>query len=61
MEFDELPWISVIDTDPQRSGVTRMFNIQSVPFNYMFDKEGNIIGKDLHGRALNIKMNQLFE
>lgn len=61
VEFDELAWISVIDTDPQRSGVTRMFNIQSVPFNYMFDKEGNIIGKDLHGRALNIKMNQLFE
>ncbi|MCD6567090.1 MAG: AhpC/TSA family protein [Bacteroidales bacterium] len=61
VKFDELPWISVIDTDPEKSGVARMFNIQSVPFNYMFDKEGNIIGKDLHGRVLNIKMNQLFE
>ncbi len=61
VKFDELPWISVIDTDPGKSGVTRMFNIQSVPFNYMFDKEGNIISKDLHGRTLNIKMNQLFE
>jgi prolipoprotein diacylglyceryltransferase len=38
-----------------------MFNVRSVPVNYMFDREGNIIGKDLHGRALNIKMNQLFE
>ena len=61
VKFDELPWISVIDTDPEKSGVVRMFNIQSVPFNYMFDKEGNIISKDLHGRTLNIKMNQLFE
>jgi peroxiredoxin len=61
VKFDELPWISVIDTDPEKSGVVRMFNIQSVPFNYMFDKEGNIIGKDLHGRFLSIKMNQLFE
>jgi len=61
VKFDELPWISVIDTDTERSGVIRMFNIQSVPFNYMFDKEGNIIAKDLHGRSLNIKMNQLFE
>ena len=61
VNFDELPWISVIDTDPSKSGVTRMFNIQSVPYNYIFDKKGNIIGKDLHGRNLNIKMNQLFE
>jgi len=61
VKFDELAWISVIDTDTERSGVIRMFNIQSVPFNYMFDKEGNIIAKDLHGRSLNIKMNQLFE
>ena len=61
VKFDELPWISVIDTDPEKSGVARMFNIQSVPFNYMFDKEGNIISKELHGRTLNIKMNQLFE
>jgi peroxiredoxin len=61
VKFDELPWISVIDTDTESSGVIRMFNVRSVPVNYMFDREGNIIGKDLHGRALNIKMNQLFE
>ena len=61
VKFDELPWISVIDTDPESSGVIRMFNVRSVPVNYMFDREGNIIGKDLHGRTLNIKMNQLFE
>jgi len=61
VKFDELPWISVIDTDPESSGVIRMFNVRSVPVNYMFDKEGNIIGKNLHGRTLNIKMNQLFE
>ena len=61
VKFDELPWISVIDTDPESSGVIRMFNVRSVPVNYMFNREGNIISKDLHGRALNIKMNQLFE
>ena len=61
VKFDELPWISVIDIDPESSGVIRMFNVRSVPVNYMFDREGNIIGKDLHGRTLNIKMNQLFE
>jgi len=61
VKFDELPWISVIATNPESSGVIRMFNVRSVPVNYMFYREGNIIGKDLHGRALNIKMNQLFE
>lgn len=61
VKFDELPWISVIDTNAENSGIIRMFNVRSVPVNYMFDREGNIIGKDLHGRSLNIKMNQLFE
>ncbi|MBE9510994.1 MAG: AhpC/TSA family protein [Bacteroidetes bacterium] len=61
VKFDELPWISVIDTDTESSVVTRMFNVRSVPVNYMLDREGNIIGKDFHGRTLNIKMNQLFE
>lgn len=61
VRFDELPWISVIEREPEKSSAISIFNIKSVPANYMFDKEGNIIGRDLHGRSLRIKMNQLFE
>lgn len=61
VRFDELPWISVIEREPEKSSAISIFNIKSVPANYMFDKEGNIIGRELHGRSLRIKMNQLFE
>lgn len=61
VKFDELPWISVIEQYPENSYTLGLFNVKTVPVNYLFDKEGNLIGKDLHGRALRIKMNQLFD
>ncbi|GAH86328.1 unnamed protein product, partial [marine sediment metagenome] len=38
-----------------------MFNVQQLPANYILDKEGAIIGKDLYGNALRIKLSQLFD
>jgi len=29
------------------------YNIKELPFNYLLDKEGNIIGKNLKGPVLN--------
>lgn len=56
--FDELPWIHVIDTEQE---FARMFNVQQLPANYILDKEGAIIGKDLYRKALRIKLSQLFD
>lgn len=61
VRFDELPWISVREDDPAKPMTARMFNVTSVPANYMFDKEGNIIGKNLFGRSLKIKLGQIFD
>jgi thioredoxin-related protein len=61
VSFDELPWISVRETDPSKPLTARMFNVTSVPANYLFDREGNIIGKNLFGRSLKIKLGQLFD
>jgi peroxiredoxin len=60
VKFDELPWISVIEDDPQKLSVSRLFNVKEIPANYLFDKQGNIIAKDLHGRNLQLKLNQIF-
>jgi len=61
VRFDELPWISVREDDPAKPMAARMFNVTTVPANYMFDKEGNIIGKNLFGRSLKIKLGQIFD
>jgi len=60
VKFDELPWINVREEDPLNQKNVMLFNIKSVPANFLFDPQGNIIASDLHGRALQLKLSQLF-
>ena len=60
VKFDELPWISTREEDPRNPVNAVLFNVKAVPANYLFDREGNIVGMNLHGRSLQIKLNQLF-
>ena len=60
VKFDELPWINTKEDDPNDLINARIFNIKSLPSNYLFDKDGTIIASNLHGKSLQIKLNQLF-
>jgi thiol-disulfide isomerase/thioredoxin len=61
VKFDELPWISTREDDPSDPVNARLFNVKALPTNYLFDKEGKIIANNLHGKALQIKLQQLFK
>ena len=61
VRYDELPWISVRDYNNGSSPSIALFNISSVPANYLIDPQGNIIAKDLFGRSLQIKLSQIFD
>ncbi len=59
IEKDKLTWINV--GDMKGSVVpTRTYNVTEIPFNYLLDKEGVIIGKNLKGPGLVSKLNELF-
>ncbi|HNW56708.1 MAG TPA: TlpA disulfide reductase family protein [Bacteroidales bacterium] len=60
VKFDELPWISTREDDPLNPKYAKLFNVQTVPANFLFDKNGQLIASDLHGRYLQIKLDQLF-
>jgi thiol-disulfide isomerase/thioredoxin len=60
VRFDELPWISTREDDPDKPVNAMIFNVKTLPANYLFDKEGKIIGSNLHGKSLQIKLDQLF-
>jgi hypothetical protein len=60
VRYDELPWISTREDDPGNPKNAILFNVKTLPANYLFDKEGNIISSNLHGKSLQIKMSQLF-
>ena len=47
-----LPWISVCDFKGNASPAVGTYNLQKVPSNFLFDREGNIVGKDLYGDNL---------
>ena len=61
ISFDELPWISVREDNASNPAMAITFNVTKVPANYLLDPEGEIIGKNLFGRSLQIKLSQLFD
>ena len=60
VRFEEIPWTSVREQDPQNPVYSRLMNITSLPSNILYDPEGNIINTNLAGRNLTIRMDQLF-
>ena len=60
VRFDELPWINTREDDPRNPANAILYNVRSVPVNYLYDRNGQIIASNLHGKALQIKLAQLF-
>jgi peroxiredoxin len=49
---DGIDWIQVSDLKFWSSPVTKLYNIQELPFNVLIDRNGIIIAKNLHGEEL---------
>ena len=56
----QLPWISVTELRHTNSTAARIYNIQKLPANYLIDRNGEIIGKDLFGSRLENKLKEIF-
>jgi hypothetical protein len=53
-------WIHVSDLKYWNSSVVPLYKIESIPANYLLDKEGRIIASNLRGEALQRKLDELF-
>jgi len=58
---DSLNWIHVSDLKYWDSKPARLYNVQSIPANFLLDKNGLIIAKNLRGDALEAKLSELFD
>ncbi len=47
-----LPWISVSDLQGENSLACRLYQVVKLPSNFLFDREGNIVARDLYGDDL---------
>ena len=60
IRFDELPWLSVIDPTYPRSAIAASYNVQSLPSNYLIDKDNaSILAKDISPDQLMVKLSEL--
>lgn len=58
---DQLTWAQVSELSGWDGKVAAQFGIQSIPSNFLLDKEGRIIGKDLREAELMNKLDELFK
>lgn len=52
IQEQQLPWISVSDMKGQASTALGEYNVQRLPANFLIDREGNIVAKDITGDKL---------
>ena len=57
MEEDNMIWTSVWD---QKQDVVKMYQVSYLPTNYLIDRNGYIIAKDIRGEKLTRKLEELF-
>ncbi|MCQ2204194.1 MAG: AhpC/TSA family protein [Bacteroidales bacterium] len=61
IKADGLTWTNVCDLQGSGSLAVRLYNISAVPSNYIIDREGTLVGKDLFGTRLDNRMAELFK
>lgn len=61
IENDRVNWIQVSDLQGFESPAARAYGIRAIPQNFLIDKEGRIIGKNLRGAALETKLSGLYQ
>ena len=58
---DGLPWINGSDLKGQSSEIGRLYNVRSIPFTLLLDENNRIVGKNLRGKELTKKIEELLK
>ncbi|MDE7304513.1 MAG: AhpC/TSA family protein [Alistipes sp.] len=59
VQEQQLPWISVSDLRGRASSAIGLYNIRKLPANFLIDKSGTIVAKDIYGKSLEKKLDEL--
>ena len=60
IEKDQRNWVNVVSFEGLKSEVAYKFGVNALPTNFIIDKEGSIIAKNIHGEHLNATVKSLF-
>lgn len=59
VQEQSLPWISVCDLRGEASPALTIYNVRKLPANYLIDRKGDIVAKDLYGTSLEQQLGKL--
>ena len=59
VQEQQLPWVSVSDLRGRGSSALGLYNVQKLPANFLIDKEGTIVARDIYGKSLEEKLDEL--
>jgi peroxiredoxin len=59
LDIQKLPWINVCDFKGTNSIPFRLYNISKLPSNFIIDKEGQFVARDIFGESLENKIQSL--
>lgn len=61
VQEQQLPWISVCDFRGRNSPALGLYNVQKLPSNFLIDREGVVVARDLYGSGLQRALEAQFE
>lgn len=61
VQSQRLPWISVCDLRGAASYAVRTFNVTSIPANFLINREGEIVAKNIYGDKLRQQVDKLMQ
>jgi len=61
IEKDQLDWIHVSDLKYWNAAPAKLYQVQSIPANFLLDKKGKIIAKNLRGEQLEVELSKIFD
>ena len=61
VQTQKLPWVSVCDFKGAGSMAVQLFGITGVPQNFLFDREGNIVARNIYGDELAKELKKLIK
>jgi peroxiredoxin len=59
VQEQKLPWVSVCDFRGQASPIMGVYNVRSLPSNYLIDRNGHIVAKNVYSDALERELKKI--
>lgn len=59
VQEQQLPWISVSDLQGENSIACRLYQVSKLPMNFLINRRGEIVGRNLYGAELDSKVESL--